>query len=295
MLGFDRHFPRLGERTRCSCRCGGLGLFRCLGLERFQGAQGAPQLGERAAAVAQQGVERAGAVAVADQGLPEPAAGEHVLAEQVGFQALGAGEPPARGDHPLREHGLQRAFGRQLRHQRRLEGFERRRPLARQDDALLGAHAVLQRVLRRARLALGSFRAARFRAIAAARRGARGIQDRRARRAGEADVHGNVLEDGESGRPPGNGSIGGNRNKIKGDGWGQKIRVNGFVKHRPGRLGSAGPCDRGNPCPRQKTGRSCAGGGGGCDRGDVGAGLASGRGRNGGDCRPESVRLVSDC
>ena len=51
----------------------GAGLGRLLGLERLEGAKRAPQLGERAAAIAQERVERARSVAIPDQGEAEAA------------------------------------------------------------------------------------------------------------------------------------------------------------------------------------------------------------------------------
>jgi hypothetical protein len=154
-------------------------MRRRLGLEGFQGAQRAPQLGERAAAIAQQRVEGAGIVAIANQGETEAVTGEHVLGEQLGLEALGARQAPARGDDPLREHGLERACGGELLEQLRLEGFEGGGALARQHDAFLSAKTMLQRVLRRSCLALGGLRAAGPGAVDAARRGARGAQERR--------------------------------------------------------------------------------------------------------------------
>jgi hypothetical protein len=87
---------RLGSRSQ---NAADLGLRRCrLGLERFQGAQRAPQLGERAAAIAQQRVEGAGIVAVANQGETEAVAGEQVLGEQLGLLGRRVGE---RGPNPV--------------------------------------------------------------------------------------------------------------------------------------------------------------------------------------------------
>ena len=138
---------------------GGAHFLRvALGLERLEGPQRAPELGERAAAIAQQRVEAARAVAVADEGEPEAAAGKVVLGEQLRLEPLGPGETPGGGDDPLREHGLQRALRRQLLHQCSLERGKLGGTLARQHDALLRAQTVLQRVLRRARLAFRRLR-----------------------------------------------------------------------------------------------------------------------------------------
>ena len=117
--------------------------------------QRAPELGHGRAAIAQQGLERARAVAVADQGEPEPTVGAAALLEQLGFDAIRARQTP-RGDRDApREHGLQRADRRQLRDQRRLEPGELGAVLVRQHEMLLRAHAVLQGILRRPRPAFG--------------------------------------------------------------------------------------------------------------------------------------------
>jgi hypothetical protein len=172
-LGFDRWFaPRL------------------LGLERLEGAQRAPELGERAAAIAQERVEAARAVAVADQGQTEAAADKAVLGEQLPLKPLGPLEPPGGGDDPAREHGLERARGCQFCEQRGLERGECGGALARQHDALLRAKTVLKGVLCRAGLAVWGFRATRFRAIAATGCGTGGAQE--GRRGGGHRGHGGV-------------------------------------------------------------------------------------------------------
>jgi hypothetical protein len=61
--GVSMRLGRPGGRARASPAAG----FR-LGLERLEQAQRAPELGQRRAAIAQQRVERAAAIAVADQG-----------------------------------------------------------------------------------------------------------------------------------------------------------------------------------------------------------------------------------
>ena len=55
-----------------------------------------------------------------------------------------------------REHELERAHGRQLLDQRRLERLKRDAILVGQHDVSQGAHAMPQGILRRARLALGA-------------------------------------------------------------------------------------------------------------------------------------------
>jgi hypothetical protein len=181
-FGFDRHLVRFGQGRRLG-RHGGLESRCLLGLERLQGPERAPELGERAAAIAQERVEGSGVVAIADQGEPEAAAGKVVLGEQLGLELLGAGETPGSGDDPLREHGLQRALGRQFLHQRRLECGKLGSALARQYDVLLRTQTVLEGVLGRAHLALGRLGAARLRTIAAAGLGAGGAErDGRAQR-----------------------------------------------------------------------------------------------------------------
>ena len=67
---------RAAGRIGCAAQAGAAtarSVERLLGLERLEGAQRAPELGHRRAAIAQQRLERARAVAVADQGEPEPA------------------------------------------------------------------------------------------------------------------------------------------------------------------------------------------------------------------------------
>ena len=120
------------------------------------------------APVAHQGREDARRAAVPDQ----HAAGalERAIArEQPELEAIGAGEPPGGGDQPMDEQRLQRALGAKLLEQRALERLELGAAVVRQQDVLFGREAVLQGVLRRARLALGGPRPARFGAVGAAR------------------------------------------------------------------------------------------------------------------------------
>ena len=122
--------------------CAGFGfdwlLGRGLGLQRLEQPQRPPQLGERAAAVAQQRVEGARAVAVADQREAEVAVATAFSREQVGLDALGALKTPGGRDDPLREQALQRALGRQLFEQRRLERIELARALLARQHEVFG-------------------------------------------------------------------------------------------------------------------------------------------------------------
>jgi hypothetical protein len=122
---------------------------------RLERAQGSPELGHGRAAIAQQRLERARALAVAKEREPEAAAQITALLEQLDFDPVRPREPPRgdcdaareppRGDcDAAREHGLQRAAGRQLLDQRGLERGELRRVLVRQHEMLLCAQAVLQ-------------------------------------------------------------------------------------------------------------------------------------------------------
>ena len=82
---------------------------------------------ERRAGVAQERVEGARVVAVADQREPEVATAEramHLACEQLGLDALGALEPPGGPRDAASQQALERAFGRQLVHERRLERVE---------------------------------------------------------------------------------------------------------------------------------------------------------------------------
>jgi hypothetical protein len=126
-------------------------------------------------------LERAAAVAVADQGEPEPAVRHVTLLDQLDLDAIGPSQPPGGDRDAPCEHGLQRAHRRQLLDQRRLEVGELGGILVRQHHMPLRAHAVLQRILRRTRVALFGPRAARLRAVAPARVGAR-VADRTAAR-----------------------------------------------------------------------------------------------------------------
>jgi hypothetical protein len=151
---------------------------RCrLGLQRLEEPQGAPKLGERRAAIAQERVERARAVAIADQGKPEVAVVEqalHFARKKLGLDALGSLEPPGGAGDARGKQALQGPLWGQFLDQRGLERREFPRALVANDHELLGAKAVLEGVLRRARLAFGGFGPARFGAVATARRGARG-------------------------------------------------------------------------------------------------------------------------
>jgi hypothetical protein len=169
---------------------------RRLGLERLEGAQRPRKLGLGGAAIAQQGVERARAVAVADQREAEVAIAEHAVhlaREQLGLDALGALEPPGGAGDARGEQALQGAIGGQLLDQRRFERRELGRLLVADDDEFLRAETVLECVLRRSRLPFGGLRPARLGAVPATRLGT-GIADgnHRARR-GACTRHGGFL------------------------------------------------------------------------------------------------------
>jgi hypothetical protein len=150
-------------------------------VERFEQPQCAPQLGQRRAAITQERVERPRAVAVADQGLAEIGVAIGMAREQLGLDPLGPLEPPGGAGDARGEHGLERARRRQLFHQRRLERLEFFAVLAGDNHEFLCPQAVLQSVLGGARLAFRRFGAARVGAVAPARRGAGGAQERRQR------------------------------------------------------------------------------------------------------------------
>jgi hypothetical protein len=97
-----------------------------------------------------------------------------VVSKEPGLDPLGALEPPGGAGDTRGEHRLERTLWRQLLNQRRFERRELLRVLVADDHEFLGAKTVLERVLRRARLALDGLGPARFGAVAAARRGARG-------------------------------------------------------------------------------------------------------------------------
>ena len=92
----------------------------------------ARELGHGGIAVAHQGLDRPRSVGVADQG--EPGASTLVAAEleQLGFHAIGAGEPPGGDPDAPGQHRLHHADGRQLLEERRLELGELRGILLRQ-------------------------------------------------------------------------------------------------------------------------------------------------------------------
>ena len=163
------------ERRRAHLACG-------LGLQRLQQPQRAPELGQRRAAIAQQRVERPGAVAVADHGQPEIPITPGMPHEQLGLDALGTLEPPSGAGDARGEQPLQRAVGRQLLAQRRLQRHEFRRLLVAHHHEFLRTEPVLERVLRRARLAFGGLRATRSRAVDAAGLGAGAARKSRAKR-----------------------------------------------------------------------------------------------------------------
>jgi hypothetical protein len=130
----------------------------CWGLEGLQQAQRAPQLGERAAAVAQQGVERAGAVAVTDQGQAEIAV-HAMAAEQLSLDPLGALQPPGRTGDARGQKVLQGTDWRQLLDQRCLQRLELLLILAADHREPVCAHPVVERIARRWRHAFRSLEA----------------------------------------------------------------------------------------------------------------------------------------
>ena len=82
----------------------------------------------------------------ADAGvLPAP------LLEQLDLHAIGARETPGGDRDPARQHELERAFRRQLVHQRRLKRLKLDGILVREHDVVQGAHAVPEGILPRAR------------------------------------------------------------------------------------------------------------------------------------------------
>jgi hypothetical protein len=95
-FGFDRFLRRAGRGVRAGQRRRGRGLADLahlrggLGLQRLQQPQRPPELGQRGAAIAQERVERPGAVAVADQGEAEIPIAVGMQREQLGLDALGA-------------------------------------------------------------------------------------------------------------------------------------------------------------------------------------------------------------
>jgi hypothetical protein len=122
---------------------------RLLGLKRLERAQRTPELGHRRAAIAEQRLERARAVAVADQRKPEAAVRTLALREQLELDAVGPREAPRRHRDAAREHGLQHPDRRELLEQRRLERGKLSGILVRQHEILPRAQAVLKRIPRR--------------------------------------------------------------------------------------------------------------------------------------------------
>jgi hypothetical protein len=120
-----------------------------------------------------------------------------LLLENLALDPIGALQAPDRRREAKRERLLQRAEGREIVHERRLR-LERASVLVRDHDEPPGAKAVLQRVLRRARLAFFRFRAARLRPVAPASLGARvrggngSGGDRRTGRGGACTGHGGI-------------------------------------------------------------------------------------------------------
>ena len=152
-----------------------------LGLQRFEGIEGAEQLGQRRAAVAHQRVERAGA-AVPHQPeaecclrAPTEQPGPLQMAiEHGGLEAIDAAGAPGGDDDARDQIGLQGALGRKLLVQRGLEGAERRGILVDEQHHAPRAKAVLGGVAGNAGPAGGGVGSARLRAVAPAGRRPRG-------------------------------------------------------------------------------------------------------------------------
>jgi hypothetical protein len=237
---FDWHFLWLAKEMRLGCR-GGLGR-RMLGLERFEEPQGAPQLGQRRAAIAQERIERPRAVAIADQGHTGIPLAPQMVLEQPGLDVLGALEPPGGpGDAPG-EQGLQGAIGCQLLDQRRLERGElpaasrRRRPrISGRENRASGRSATTVAYLP------ASWARAIWRRC--------GGSPRRARRTGRCPW--DVLEDGEGWGMiwPVYLIIGTKSNAAV---MARRTRRLDLVNPSWSRVRLTGPCDRGNPCPRRR-------------------------------------------
>ena len=113
-------------------------------------------------------------MAIADQREAEVTIAVGMAREQLGLDTLGALEPPGGAGDARGEQVLHDTLRGQLRQQRRLERGKLLRVLVADHAEFLGAKTMLEGVLRRARLTFGGFRAARFGAVDAARRGARG-------------------------------------------------------------------------------------------------------------------------
>jgi hypothetical protein len=140
-----RRTGRTRKRTGApSCRCHVLVDRACLpGLERLERAERPHELGHGGAAVAQQRLEAAGAVAVADQRDAGATVAPASLGEHLDLHAIGAGKPPSGDRDAPREHRLERAEGCELIEERRLEHGELHGILVRQYDMHLRAHPVL--------------------------------------------------------------------------------------------------------------------------------------------------------
>jgi hypothetical protein len=115
---------------------------RLLGLQRLEEPQRAPELCERAAAIAQPCVECPGPVAVTDQGQTEILLAPQVVTKQPGLNPLGALEPPDGAGDASGEHALQGALRGQLRQKRCLERREFLEILVADDDEFLGAKKI---------------------------------------------------------------------------------------------------------------------------------------------------------
>jgi hypothetical protein len=120
-----------------------------------------------------------------------------LLLEDFALDPIGALQAPGRRGEAKRKRLLQRARGREIVQECRLMRLERAPVLVRDHDEPLCAKAVLQRVLRRARLAVFRSWPVRLRAVAPARlgacvRGGNGDGNRRAGRGGACCGHGGI-------------------------------------------------------------------------------------------------------
>jgi hypothetical protein len=164
------------------------------GLERLQGPQRAHELGLRGAAIAQQGLERPGAIAVADQREPDAAVRDRsqTLREQIDLDPLRPLEPPGGARDAPDQDVLQGAVRRQLVDQRRLESANSPMSSSGSTTYFSARRPCFRAFLRRSRLAFGGPRSARLPAILPARFGANTADgDGRARR-GAGTGHGGI-------------------------------------------------------------------------------------------------------
>ena len=135
------------------CRHSLLQLHRSLlGLKRLEGAQRAPELGYRRPAIAQQRLERARAVAVADQREPKPAIARPRRSSNSSASMRSARARRQAATATRRASTVWSApTGASSSTSAASSAANSARVLVRQHDVLLRAHAVLERILCRAR------------------------------------------------------------------------------------------------------------------------------------------------